>query len=396
MDAAAAIISVLSVCYLVVVLMMRSDISKDRKENDLILSKNQSILQKNEETLKEIENQRSALQKELKRKDTVLTEISFRCKYFNQNFLMGRKWLAELIARYEEAKDRAAEECLRYKSRPAITAANEVSKIKKEKTALLKENVLLKSELETIKEYFPVVEEYEQEILEETNGFLPMDLTDDSGVDRVRRFISPEEYKKLPTSERNQLALDRFLKHTSQSYVGKLFELQLGWEYEQANYLVEYTGIQDKKKDKGRDLICKEFAGMGDTLIVQAKCWSAKKTIFEKHIFQLFGTVFEYKRKHPREVVRGVFVTTTKLDDFAKECAKELGIEIEENYKLRKDFPMIKCNISSSGEKIYHLPFDQQYDKVKIDKEGEFLALTVKEAEAAGFRRAMRWHGKNN
>lgn len=396
MDAAAAIISVLSVCYLVVVLMMRSDISKDRKENDLILSKNQSVLQKNEETLKEIENQRSALQKELKRKDTVLTEISFRCKYFNQNFLMGRKWLAELIARYEEAKDRAAEECLRYKSRPAITAANEVSKIKKEKTALLKENVLLKSELETIKEYFPVVEEYEQEILEETNGFLPMDLTDDSGVDRVRRFISPEEYKKLPTSERNQLALDRFLKHTSQSYVGKLFELQLGWEYEQANYLVEYTGIQDKKKDKGRDLICKEFAGMGDTLIVQAKCWSAKKTIFEKHIFQLFGTVFEYKRKHPREVVRGVFVTTTKLDDFAKECAKELGIEIEENYKLRKDFPMIKCNISSSGEKIYHLPFDQQYDKVKIDKEGEFLALTVKEAEAAGFRRAMRWHGKNN
>ena len=208
--------------------------------------------------------------------------------------------------------------------------------------------------------------------------------------------MSPEEYKKLPTSERNQLALDRFLKHTSQSYVGKLFELQLGWEYEQANYLVEYTGIQDKKKDKGRDLICKEFAGMGDTLIVQAKCWAAKKTIFEKHIFQLFGTVFEYKRKHPGEVVRGVFVTTTKLDDFARECAKELGIEVEENYKLRKDFPMIKCNISSSGEKIYHLPFDQQYDKVKIDRQGEFLALTVKEAEAAGFRRAMRWHGKNN
>jgi hypothetical protein len=28
---------------------------------------------------------------------------------------------------------------------------------------------------------------------------------------------------------------------------------------------------------------------------------------------------------------------------------------------------MIKCNISKrSGEKIYHLPFDQQYDKVKI------------------------------
>lgn len=391
-----ALLLIGALAYIFILLFLRSSIVSQREHNEWTLNKNEATLEKNKETLKEIENQRSALQKELKRKDTVLTEISFRCKYFNQNFLMGRKWLAELMAGYEEAKDRAAEECLRYKSRPAITAANEVSKIKKEKKALLKENVLLKSELETIKEYFPVIEEYEQEILEETNGFLPMDLTDDSGVDRVRRFMSPEEYKKLPTSERNQLALDRFLKHTSQSYVGKLFELQLGWEYEQANYLVEYTGIQDKKKDKGRDLICKEFAGMGDTLIVQAKCWAAKKTIFEKHIFQLFGTVFEYKRKHPGEVVRGVFVTTTKLDDFARECAKELGIEVEENYKLRKDFPMIKCNISSSGEKIYHLPFDQQYDKVKIDRQGEFLALTVKEAEAAGFRRAMRWHGKNN
>lgn len=352
--------------------------------------------QRNQGTLKQITEEKEKLEKERKEKASTLADLIKLQTSFEKNFLDGRKWLADLIAEHEVAKDQALEECLRYKSRPAITAANEVSRIKKEKKALIKENILLKSELETIKEYFPVVEEYEQEILEETNGFLPLDLTDDSGVDRVRRFMSPEEYKKLPTSERNQLALDRFLKHTSQSYVGKLFELQLGWEYEQANYLVEYTGIQDKKKDKGRDLICKEFAGMGDTLIVQAKCWAAKKTIFEKHIFQLFGTVFEYKRKHPGEVVRGVFVTTTKLDDFARECAKELGIDVEENYKLRKDFPMIKCNISSSGEKIYHLPFDQQYDKVKIDKQGEFLALTVKEAEAAGFRRAMRWHGKNN
>ena len=352
--------------------------------------------QRNQGTLNQITEEKEKLEKERKEKASTLADLIKLQTSFEKNFLDGRKWLADLIAEHEVAKDQALEECLRYKSRPAITATNEVSRIKKEKKALIKENILLKSELETIKEYFPVVEEYEQEILEETNGFLPLDLTDDSGVDRVRRFMSPEEYKKLPTSERNQLALDRFLKHTSQSYVGKLFELQLGWEYEQANYLVEYTGIQDKKKDKGRDLICKEFAGMGDTLIVQAKCWAAKKTIFEKHIFQLFGTVFEYKRKHPGEVVRGVFVTTTKLDDFARECAKELGIDVEENYKLRKDFPMIKCNISSSGEKIYHLPFDQQYDKVKIDKQGEFLALTVKEAEAVGFRRAMRWHGKNN
>ena len=390
------VLFILVLAYSVWLIYSLSRISNLKKEDDEVLFKNRKILEDNEEVLKKIEAQRAELQKEIKGNQNILLGTLKLNSCFKKDFLEGRKWLAKLIARHKEAQDEALEECLRYKARPAITAANEVARIKREKKALVEENVLLKSQLKTNKEYFPIVEEYEQEILEETNGFLPMDLTDDSGVDRVRRFMSSEEYKKLPTSERNQLALDRFLKHTSQSYVGKLFELQLGWEYEQANYLVEYTGIQDKKKDRGRDLICKEFAGMGDTLIVQAKCWSAKKTIFEKHIFQLFGTIFEYKRKHPREVVRGVFITTTKLDDFAKECAKELGIEIEENYKLRKDFPMIKCNISSSGEKIYHLPFDQQYDKVKIDKQGEFLALTVKEAEAAGFRRAMRWHGKNN
>ncbi len=40
-----------------------------------------------------------------------------------------------------------------------------------------------------------------------------------------------------------------------------------------------------------------------------------------------------------------------------------------------------------------HLPFDQQYDKAKIVRPGEFYCSTVKEAEGAGFRRALRWRG---
>ena len=53
---------------------------------------------------------------------------------------------------------------------------------------------------------------------------------------------------------------------------------------------------------------------------------------------------------------------------------------------------MIKCNISKTGEKIYHLPFDQQYDRVEISpNKGECYVYTVKEAEDRGFRRAFRW-----
>ena len=51
-----------------------------------------------------------------------------------------------------------------------------------------------------------------------------------------------------------------------------------------------------------------------------------------------------------------------------------------------------ECNIGIEG-KIYHLPFDQQYDSTIIEGKDEFMALTVAEAEKAGFRRAYRWHG---
>ena len=56
---------------------------------------------------------------------------------------------------------------------------------------------------------------------------------------------------------------------------------------------------------------------------------------------------------------------------------------------------MIKCNINKvTREKIYHLPIDQQYDKILIgDEEGEFYFLTTKEAEKEGFRRAWKYRG---
>ena len=56
---------------------------------------------------------------------------------------------------------------------------------------------------------------------------------------------------------------------------------------------------------------------------------------------------------------------------------------------------MIKCNINrTTGEKIYHLPFDINYDKTVIDPaHGEFYAATAPQAESAGFRRTHKWTG---
>jgi hypothetical protein len=51
---------------------------------------------------------------------------------------------------------------------------------------------------------------------------------------------------------------------------------------------------------------------------------------------------------------------------------------------------------TTTGERIYHLPFDQMYDSTLVQKERrEFYARSVHEAEEAGFRRAFRWRGSS-
>ena len=97
-----------------------------------------------------------------------------------------------------------------------------------------------------------------------------------------------------------------------------------------------------------------------------------------------------------KDKVKGILITNITLSPMARKMANFLGIDYAENIATG-DYPCIKCNIGhdeyGDTTKIYHLPFDQQYDATKIDKPGEFFAVTVAEAEAAGFRRAMKWFG---
>lgn len=52
--------------------------------------------------------------------------------------------------------------------------------------------------------------------------------------------------------------------------------------------------------------------------------------------------------------------------------------------------PLIKGNISRSGEKIYHQPWSTSYNRTIIDEEhGERWFYTPEEAEAAGWRQAL-------
>ena len=92
--------------------------------------------------------------------------------------------------------------------------------------------------------------------------------------------------------------------------------------------------------------------------------------------------------------VSATLVTSNNVSEEARMFAEVLGVRVQENVPL-EPYPCIKCNISlRDGSRIYHLPFDQQYDRTVIDgSRGECYVAAVQEAEELGFRRAFRWRG---
>jgi len=321
---------------------------------------------------------------------------------------MGFPWLAEAFADYYSLKDSQREAYLTRKSHPAYSAAEVVREIKKEKKELIKSDKIISYKINYYEKLFPWLLDL---IAENEDEEIPVQIYDssieDDNEDRVKDFLTPEEYKKLPSVVRNQKALDRYLANRNKTKwaIGRDYEMYVGYLYEQKGYTVEYKGIIDGFEDLGRDVIAVK---RGEVCIVQCKYWAQYKEIHEKHIFQLFGTTMEYwiknfkNSKTPKTFeefarflnenkLRPILFTSTTLSEKAREMAAALSVEIVEREPIG-NFPRIKCNISGrDGEKIYHLPFDQQYDRTIIgDRDGEFHAFTVQEAEDAGFRRAFK------
>lgn len=185
-----------------------------------------------------------------------------------------------------------------------------------------------------------------------------------------------------------QRALDKYLKQPlSGEEIGRFYERYIGHLYETEGYDVTYNGAINGYGDMGRDLIVR---CVNEVLIVQTKCWAKYKVIKEKHVFQLFGTTthFRWTSEKAGRRIRAVLYTTARYSDGARDAARVLGVELR-NEELNRAYPMIKCNVSTNGEKVYHLPFDPHYDKVKIDlHRGEYFVQTVQEAVEKGFRRA--------
>ena len=363
--------------------------------------------QENKALLKLIEENGVSYMNFTKERDTEFDETKKAFEKIISEKSKGFPWLSEAIADFYRYKDIEIENLLRNKKHPAVKASDEHKEISLQNRNLRGKLKVTEYLLNYYESLFPWITEYVGDDMDDLIEGVADAEHEEENDDPVLKFVQRAEYNSLTPTERNQRALDRYKASRKKNWqIGRDYERYIGYLYENKGFEVEYTGIEMGKGDLGRDLICKK----GDAVeIIQCKCWSFEKTIHEKHINQLYGTAIQYylsfkntiKKKQsltlfPELISSGKigasFYTSTSLSEKAQEFADALGVKIYQNTPL-KEYPLIKCNISNTGEKIYHLPFDQQYDRTLIRNQGEFYASTVTEAENKGFRRAFRWRG---
>lgn len=341
-----------------------------------------------EERASELSRKEKALSSEKQLLDSRIGEIPLLAKYASDVYLLNQNKLADQLEN---------------KSHPAFHAADVVREVNKEKASLKAQLKQWEYRCTLYESIIPDLSDLDlNEKISDISVISQEALNEHSG-DRARLYLTREEYESLPSVEKYQLALDHWWdRKKTRSEIGTDYERYVGYEMENAGWSVVYNGIEKGLNDMGIDLICQKGARY---ILVQCKNWSSFKTIREKHINQLFGATVDFYLTHinsngsfsdfrnslESRAIVPLFVTSTDLSDTARKVASTLGVSVSEGVKF-KHYPIIKCNINqSTGEKIYHLPFDQQYDKTIIDKElGEFYALTVKEAERHGFRRAKK------
>ncbi len=333
---------------------------------------------------------------ELKKRELEIEEKEINIKILQQN-LVALPYMASIIADFDTRGLELLAQKLDWgknvERAKKVASIRELRRASKEELAKYKE---AQYQLDYAITMFPALTDF---LETDYRSLHAIDLSNisDTEHDASRDYLSKEEYTRLSSAERNQLALDRYRESRKKTnwQIGRDYEIYIGYLLEKKGFSVDYFGSYNGLEDLGRDLIAKKGCC---TLIVQCKYWSSSKKIHEKHINQLYGTMICYCFEHnvPKETVKAVLITNIYLSETAQRFANYLGVSYAENVELG-NYPCIKCNVNRSeyGEvtKIYHLPFDQQYDSCKINSPGEFFAMTVAEAEAAGFRRAYRWHG---
>jgi len=400
------------------------------KRFDNIESRLRNLLQKTEKNLRYpqeifdeyVRDKRQKLRQQEKDIATERKQIDYLKKVLSDNYeaidklyrekSQGFPWLAKAYADYSYLRDRKIADWMEKKSPPAKRSAEILREISRERKEAKRKFRITKYLLEMYESLFPFLIDFRGEDLDDyIRVRLERYEKGKEPEDEIVVYTTEGERESLTKQELFQRALDRYWRRKKSPWqIGRDYERYIGYVYESKGYSVYYQGIIEGLEDLGRDLIAKKGK---EIEVIQCKYWSQNKTIHEKHICQLFGTTLKYWVENQRQLrkelkiqqdlfpqlvqtkqIKGVFVTSTLLSKTAREFANELGIVVKEQFPF-ENYPSIKCNVSRrTGEKIYHLPFDQQYDRTIVEEErNECYVETVAEAEQLGFRRAFRWRG---
>jgi len=160
---------------------------------------------------------------------------------------MGFPWLADAYAEYFSLKDLQKEKYLKNKKHPAYTAAETVREIKKEKKILNQQNKIIKYKIKYYEKLFPwlcdlIAEDEDDEIPVKMNDG---DLCEEDNEDRVKDWLTQEEYQALPSVERNQKALNRYLRSRCKSkwHIGRDYEMYVGYLLDSHKFLLPFSVI---------------------------------------------------------------------------------------------------------------------------------------------------------
>ncbi len=375
-----------------------------------------AIRQRQEDLEKTLDYRQNEVQKAVIARELAVAEREASLERAIREKSVCFPWIAEAISRLHDATFSAEETRLRFKQH-APKSADAVREFKKLVNQYKEEAEICRFRVRYYERLFPWLADYVDQDIDDLliavkrDGDSTESESDASDQDPVINWVSHGEFHSLTTTERNQRALENWRRSRRKSnwHVGRDYERFVGHRFEHSGYRVRYSGALEGLEDMGRDLVAMKE---DETVIAQCKYWSSEKAIHEKHVFQLYGTCVEYVLKEHERVVTEFplifgrtstsaprvvpqLITSTMLSDRAREVAAKLGVQVVEGLKLDPDYPIIKCNLSrSTGARIYHLPFDQQYDTTVVEFEkGEFYAKSVQEAESKGFRRAWRYRG---
>ncbi len=430
-------ISIISICVIISFALIYSN-KKIIKSKDVELTNKNSQLSKNEVEIKQLNETLNSINEKLRKRDTAILTLDNKIKQLTENINsknivlnnqnshiseleterkklleciklkdefynsmstlsdVSVKYLTELVADFKFIQYDISAEYLQTKKRPALEEAKRILELKQESKLYHEQYKQMLYKYEVLCGLFPELSTYIEdfESIKQLNDFTTLDNLQND-YDRVRDYVSKEDYANLSIDDRNQKALDIYINRPNKTkwQIGRDYEMYIAYRYRSEGCNVIQFGIEKKLEDMGRDLIVFD---KNKILIVQCKYWSETKLIHEKHIAQLYGSTVEYdlnnRISNGNIVVEPVFVTNINLSETAKRFAKTLKVTV---HKIDLGvFPRIKCNVNNN-EKIYHLPFDQQYDRTKIENKDEMYAFTVKEAVEAGFRRAFRFHRNN-